>query len=128
MSKVISKNFHGVIDYSYALIVPLLPEIIGFKKQQPASALCRSLGAGAFAYTVFTKARWGLFPVLTFKKHLLIDFSASCFALAAPWLLGFAHKKSATAAVLATGVLGLAASLLTEPLEQPDKKQRYLFI
>jgi hypothetical protein len=128
MNKPISKNIHGVIDYSYALIVPLLPEIIGFKMQKAASALCRSLGAGALAYTVVTKARWGLFPVLPLKKHLLVDFSVSCFALAAPWLLGFAHKKSATMAVLATGALGLAASLLTEPLEQPDNRQRYLFI
>jgi hypothetical protein len=128
MNKPISKNVHGFIDYGYALIVPLLPEICGFKKQEAANVLCRSLGAGALTYTVLTKAPWGLFPLLPFKKHLLIDFSLSCFALAAPWLLGFSRKKSATAAVMMTGVLGLTASLLTDPAEAPDTKQRYLFI
>jgi hypothetical protein len=128
MNKPISKNVHGFIDYGYALIVPLLPEIVGFKKQKAANVLCRSLGAGALTYTALTKARWGLFPLLPFKKHLLIDFSVSCFALAAPWLLGFSHKRSATAAVMITGAVGLVASLLTDPVETPDRKQRYLFI
>jgi hypothetical protein len=128
MNKPISKNMHGVIDYSYALIVPLLPEIVGFKKQKKASVLCRSLGAGALAYSLLTQARWGLVPVLPFKKHLLVDLSVSCLVLAAPWLFGFYRKKRATTAVLMTGALGLAASLLTDPMEQPDVKQRYLFI
>jgi hypothetical protein len=128
MNKPISKNVHGFIDYGYAIMVPLLPEIAGFKKQRTASLLCRGLGAGALAYTLLTKARWGLIPLLPFKKHLLIDFSVSCFALASPWLFGFSKKKSATAAVMAAGILGLTASVLTEPLELPDRKQRYLFI
>jgi len=128
MKKPISKYVHGFIDYSYALIVPLLPEIVGFKKQKKANLLCYSLGAGALGYTLLTKARWGLIPVLPFKTHLKIDFTVSCFALAAPWLLGFSRKKASTTAIIFTGALGLAASLLTEPLEKPDTKQRYLFI
>jgi hypothetical protein len=128
MNKPIPKNIHGFIDYSYALIVPLLPDIVGFKKQKAANVICRSLGAGALSYTLLTKARWGVIPVLPFKTHLVIDFSVSCFALAAPWLFGFSRKKAATTAVIMAGALGLAASLLTEPLEKQDTKQRYLFI
>jgi hypothetical protein len=128
MNKPISKNVHGFIDYSYALIVPLLPEIVGFKKQKKANIICRSLGAGALGYTLLTKARWGLIRVLPIKTHLVIDFSVSCFALAAPWLLGFSGRKAPTAALIVTGALGLAASVLTEPFEKPDIKQRYLFI
>jgi len=128
MNKPISKNVHGFIDYSYALMVPLLPEIFGFRKQKKASLLCRCLGAGALGYTLLTKARWGLVPLIPFKKHLLIDFSVSCFAVAAPWLFGFSTEKKAATALVVTGALGLAASLLTDPVEQPDVKQRYLFI
>ena len=56
MSKPISKNLHGLIDYSYAVSVPLLPEIAGFKNQESAKLLCRRLGAGAFSYSLLTKA------------------------------------------------------------------------
>jgi hypothetical protein len=128
MNKPISKNVHGLIDYGYALMVPLLPKIAGFKKQDRAKALCRSLGAGAVSYTLLTKARWGLLRVLPFKAHLTIDFSVSCLALAAPWLLGFSGNRAARNALLITGIVGLAASLLTEPREKPDPEQRHLFI
>jgi hypothetical protein len=128
MNKPISKNLHGLIDYSYAAIVPLLPEIAGFKNQESAKLLCRSLGAGALSYSLLTKARWGLFRILPFKTHLAIDLSVSCLALAAPWLLGFSDKSTPRNALLATGLMGLAATLLTNQKEEPDPKQQYLFI
>ncbi len=128
MNKPISKNLHGLIDYTYAAIVPLMPELAGFRKQKQAKMLCRSLGAGALTYTLLTKARWGLVPLLPFKAHLAIDFSVSCFALAAPWLLGFAQKNAARNALMAVGALGVAASLLTDPKEKPASDQQYLFI
>jgi len=55
-----------LIDYTYAAIVPLLPEVAGFDSNQPATLFCRSLGGGALTYTL-TKARWGLFRILPFK-------------------------------------------------------------
>jgi hypothetical protein len=128
ISKPISKNLHGLIDYSYAVIVPFLPEIAGFEKQESATILCRNLGAGALAYSVLTKARWGLLQVLPFKAHLAIDLSVSCLAVVAPWILGFSGKTNARNALLATGVLGLVAVLLTDSKDEADSKQRYLFI
>jgi hypothetical protein len=128
MNKPISKNLHGLIDYSYAVIVPLLPEIAGFKNKESAKLLCRGLGAGAVSYSLLTKARWGLIRILPFKAHLAIDLSVSCLALAAPWLLGFSGNSTARNAVLATGLVGLAATLLTNQKEEPDSKQQYLFI
>jgi hypothetical protein len=43
MSKPISKNLHGLIYYSYAALVPLLPEIAGFKNQASAKLLRRGI-------------------------------------------------------------------------------------
>ncbi|WP_114941175.1 hypothetical protein [Mucilaginibacter endophyticus] len=123
MNKPISKNLHGLIDYTYAAIVPVLPELAGFRKRETAKVLCRSLGAGALTYTLLTKARWGLIPLLPFKAHLAIDLSVSCLALAAPWLLGFSRKKTARNALLAAGIIGLTASLLTDPEEKHGREQ-----
>jgi hypothetical protein len=47
----------------------------------------------------------------------MLDTSASIFAIAAPWLLGFAANKRARNSVWAIGLAGLAASLLTQPSE-----------
>jgi hypothetical protein len=120
MNKPISKDLHGLIDYSYALIVPFLPEVAGFDKDQTARTLCRSLGVGALGYSLLTKARWGLLRVLPFKAHLEIDFSVSCLALAAPWMLGFSKNKAARNALLAVGLMGLLAASLTDPKDKPE--------
>jgi hypothetical protein len=70
----------------------------------------------------------GLIRVLTFKAYLLAGLSVSCFALAGSWLMGISGKKGATTALIFTGASQLAASLLTEAIEEPDTKQHYRFI
>lgn len=128
MWKPITKKAHGAIDYAYVAIVPLLPQLAGFKKVKKANILCQALGAGALGYTVITKARWGLIRILPFKSHLIVDFSVSCLALATPWLLGFSRNTAARNCLLAVGVSGLAASVLTEPADKEDLQHQYLFI
>lgn len=39
MDKPISRNLHGLIDYIYSAIVPLLPELAGFRKQESKSVM-----------------------------------------------------------------------------------------
>jgi hypothetical protein len=128
MWKPITKEAHGAIDYAYAFLVPMLPEMAGFEKNESARLLCRALGGGALTYSLLTKARWGLIRVLPFKGHLIIDFSVSCLAIAAPWLFGFSRNAAARNALVATGLSGLAASLLTEAPAQPKRQENYLFI
>jgi hypothetical protein len=112
--KPISRQAHGAIDYAYAAVVAVLPELAGFENQKQAATLCRVLAGGALTYSLLTKAEWGAVKVIPFKTHLLIDLSTSVLALATPWLLGFAANKRARNSVLAVGLAGLTASLLTQ--------------
>jgi len=114
MEKPILRQAHGIIDYVYGAAVAALPEIAGFKDEKNATTLCRALAGGALVYSLLTKAEWGAAKIIPFKTHLLIDSTTSVFALAAPWLLGFSHNKRARNGVLIAGLVGLAASLLTE--------------
>ena len=113
MNKPVSRQLHGAIDYAYAALVPFIPEIAGFNKEEKANLLCKLLGGGALTYTALTKAEWGLVKLLPFKTHLIIDTSVSLLAIGAPWLLGFSGNKKARNAVVAIGAAGLLASLLT---------------
>lgn len=121
MEKPISRQAHGAIDYAYAALVPFLPEIASYKKVKSAALLSRMLGGGALAYSALTKAEWGLYKVLPFKAHLAVDLSVSLFAIASPWLLGFSGNKQARNALVAVGVSGLMASLLTENEEMDQR-------
>ncbi|WP_143822874.1 hypothetical protein [Mucilaginibacter sp. MD40] len=94
-----------------------MPELADFDKDEKARVLCRLLGGGALAYTALTKAEWGLIKLLPFKAHLAIDLTVSIFAAASPWLLGFSKNKQARNTLLAVGLAGLSASLLTENKE-----------
>jgi hypothetical protein len=113
----ITRQAHGAIDYAYANVVAVLPELAGFENEKKAAAVCRILAGGALTYSLLTKAEWGAVKLIPFKKHLMLDTSASIFAIAAPWLLGFAANKRARNSVWAIGLAGLAASLLTQPSE-----------
>lgn len=127
-SKPITKNAHGLIDYAYGMTLPVLPEIVGFKKNKAAKALFRGIGAMVLTYSAATKAKWGLISVLPFRVHLAIDLGVNCAAIAAPWLLGFSGDKKARNALIVAGVLGLAATLLTDSNPPHEKSQEYLFI
>ncbi|WP_158828039.1 hypothetical protein [Mucilaginibacter lacusdianchii] len=122
MQKPISRQAHGIADYGYALLVSALPELVGFKEEEKATILCRALGSGALAYSLFTKAEWGIIRTIPFKAHLLMDFSANLFALGSPWILGFSKNKKARNAVMAAALSGLLVSLLTENDEMDEWK------
>lgn len=114
MKKPISRKMHGVADYTYAALSAVLPEIAGFEEEEKAKMLCRVISGGTLAYTLLTRAEWGLFKIIPFKTHLTIDFTAGGFVLSAPWLFKFSENKKARNTFLALGITSIAASLLTQ--------------
>ncbi|GAA4916827.1 hypothetical protein GCM10023313_20510 [Mucilaginibacter defluvii] len=128
MNKPISRDIHILIDYSYAAIVPLLPELAGFSKLRMAKTACRLLGAGALGYTLLTKAPYTALRVLPFRAHLVIDAAVSLLALATPWLLGFSRNSAARNTLVTVGLAGLSVNLLTDLAKKADSAQETLFI
>lgn len=127
MDQPISRPMHGVLaDYPYLLAVSTAPETVGFAEDSPtATALCRAIGGGVLATSLLTRAEWGVVRVLPYKAHLAkahlaIDLGTSLFALAAPWLFGFAKNEKARNTFLAMGAVGLVAGALCKPEEMPD--------
>ena len=117
MEKPISRKMHGGADYVYAALTAILPEAAGFEEEEKAKLLSRIISGGTLAYTLFTRAEWGLFKLIPFKTHLRTDFTAGIFTLAAPWIFKFSKNKKARNAFLAIGLTSVIASLLTEPEE-----------
>ena len=121
MEKPINRFIHGIIDYKYAAVVSAAPELMGFKdEEKTATTLCRVMGSGALLYSVFTRYELGLFRVMPFKTHLMIDVAANAMAVGAPWLFGFAHNKRARNTFLGAGLMGLAVAALTQTEEMDE--------
>ena len=125
MSHPISREMHGPIaDYPYAAAIATAPETVGFVDESPtATTLCRAMGGAVLATSMMTRAEWGVIPVIPFKAHVAMDSGVSLFALAAPWVFGFADNERARNTFLAAGAVGLLASAMTKPEEMPDPRR-----
>ncbi len=122
MKQPISRQMHGVADYSYIPAITAAPELFGFKEEKTASTLCRVLGSNIFLTSILTRAEWGVVKVLPFKAHLGLDVAAGLFTASAPWLFGFSNNAKARTAFLAFGLTTLLAAGLTEPSELGEKE------
>jgi hypothetical protein len=119
MRKPISRPVHGLADYAYATLLSTAPEWAGYQEARGAVTLSRLLSAGALAYTLCTRAEWGVFRLLPFKVHLAIDGPAAALTTLAPWVFGFSQNRRARNTFLAIGLFGTTVALLTRPEEQP---------
>jgi hypothetical protein len=120
MKQPISRQMHGVADYTYAPLMFAAPKIAGFEDEEKAVRVCQVVGAGVLATTMLTRAEWGVCKVLPFKGHLALDVVVSLLAFSAPWLFGFANNAKARNTFLAMGAVGAVVTSLTEPKEMTE--------
>jgi len=121
MKKLISRQTHGVMDYGYAAMVSGSPEMIGFRDEETATALCRLVGSGVLLSSLMTRYELGLVRVIPFKAHLAADVAVGLATLGAPFLFGFSHNKKARNFFVGLGAFSVLAGLLTES-EEMDKE------
>jgi hypothetical protein len=120
MDKPITRVQHGFTDYSYIPLVSSAPHLVGFTDNKTATTLCYVLSSTILASSLVTRAEWGLFKVMPYKAHLVLDTVGGLTALTAPWLFGFAKDKKARNTFIAAGLFGLMAGLLSKPEEMPE--------
>jgi len=119
MEKPISRQAHGIADLSYIPTVLALPKLAGFEDEKTAVTITRVLAGNILTVGLLTRAEWGLFKVIPFKTHLILDVAAGALAATAPWLFGFSKNKAARNAFLALGAVEIMAGLLSKPEEMP---------
>ena len=110
-------KIHGALDYLVGIALLLAPNIFQFSDMNGAAAwIPRVLGVVLIVYSVFTNYEWGVIKVLPMSYHLAVDFAASLFLAASPFLFGFI-KESANnwAPHIAVGVVVILVVLVTQP-------------
>lgn len=114
MKAPISRQLHGIADYSYIPLSFAAPELFGFKNAKQAKLLCRVIGAGVLASALTTKAEWGVLRIVPFKVHLLTDISMGLFIASVPLLFNFAVNKKARTTFIALALTSIIVPLLTK--------------
>jgi hypothetical protein len=109
---IISRRNHGILDYVVGIILILAPTLFGFSNEGIAERVPMVLGIATLVYSLFTQYELGLFKVLPFRGHLLLDILNGLTLAASPWIFHFADRVWIPHLVL--GLLELAVVLLTE--------------
>ena len=113
--RFITKNIHAYLDYPVALALIALPFVLGLGASNPLALwLGVATGVAAFVLTLLTDHKLGVFKVVPYSLHLLVDFAVAIVFLAAPFVLGFAGIDALF--YLANG----AAVLIVVGLHQPE--------
>lgn len=109
----IKKKHHVYADYSYVPMVLAAPAIAGFEDNKPAALICRSFALSALAYSLCTKAKWGVLKIIPYKIHAGLDVAAGVLALAATATPQIRDVKRARTTFVLMGVTGIVVGALS---------------
>jgi hypothetical protein len=112
MAKILKPAVHGVLDYALALLFLLLPGVLDFP--DIAATLSYIVGALYIATSALTRYPVGLWKVIPFPAHGVLESIMAVFWLAAPWLFGFADHAASRNFFLAAGIGLLAVVAITD--------------
>lgn len=91
MPRFITKTIHAYLDYPVAAGLLAMPTILGLGASSPlAFWLSVVTGVAALVLTLMTDHETGVFPILPYSQHLIVDSMVGIAFVAAPFVLGFA--------------------------------------
>ncbi len=88
--RFVTKRIHAFLDYPVALTLMALPFLLGLGASHPmALALSVATGVAALILTLLTDHHLGVFRVISYKWHLIVDFTVAILFLVAPFVFSF---------------------------------------
>jgi SPW repeat len=112
--KVLDPLEHGVIDYVAAGGMMLSPWMFGFSRNRRAKLNAIGSGAAILGLSLMTRYPLGVFKVISFPTHGVIETVAAMMTVAAPWTMGFSDDKSACRTHVLSGLGTLAVVAMTD--------------
>jgi len=130
VTRPISPRVHGILDYATVVVFLDAPMVLGFSGTP--SAVLYWLAGIHLLMTGLTRFPYGVFKVISFRVHGVIDVLAGFFLLAAPWIFGFAAEAAARNFFLVLGVFSFVVAALTDysptmevPAPAPGDRRRW---
>lgn len=94
--RFVTKNMHAYLDFPVAISLMTTPFLLGLGSSHACALwLAVSTGAAAFVLTILTDHKLGIFRVLPYSVHLVVDAAVGVVFLIAPVALGFAGLDAA---------------------------------
>lgn len=88
--KFITQRIHAFLDYPVAIALITLPFLLKLGDSSPlALQLSVTTGIAAFILTLLTDHHLGVFKVISYKMHLMVDLIVAIVFIIAPFMLSF---------------------------------------
>ncbi|WP_299431201.1 hypothetical protein [uncultured Maribacter sp.] len=88
--KFVTKRIHAFLDYPVAIALIALPFLLGLGDSSPlALQLSVVTGIAAFILTLLTDHHLGVFKVISYKMHLVVDFLVAIVFIITPFAFSF---------------------------------------
>ena len=88
--KFITKQIHAYLDYPVAIALITMPFLLNLGSSNSlAFYLSLVTGVAALILTLLTDHQTGVFKVVSYKFHLLVDFIVGLTFVVVPFALGF---------------------------------------
>ena len=88
--KFITKRIHAFLDYPVAVALIVLPFVLGLGNSNTlALQLSVATGIAALILTILTDHHLGVFKILSYKFHLVVDFLVAIVFILAPFIFSF---------------------------------------
>ncbi len=86
----ITKKIHAFLDYPVAIALITLPFLLGLGSSNPlALYISVATGIAALVLTVLTDHETGVFRVISYRFHLIVDFLVAVVFLLVPFIFAF---------------------------------------
>jgi hypothetical protein len=87
--KFIEPRVHGFIDYFIGILLVVGPTLFNF--EDAIEVFIPTLfGVIEITISLLTRYEFGLFPIISLRKHLRLDMITGALLIASPWIFGFA--------------------------------------
>lgn len=88
--RFVTKQIHAYLDYPVAVALMALPFLLGLGTSNPF-ALRLSVGTGiaAFVLTLLTDHQLGVYRIVPYKGHLLVDALVGLVFVVSPFVFSF---------------------------------------
>ena len=88
--KFVTKRMHAFLDYPVAIALIVLPFLLGLgTSNNIALTLSVVTGVAAFVLTVLTDHHLGVFRLVSYQFHLIVDFLVAIAFVSAPFIFSF---------------------------------------
>jgi hypothetical protein len=117
--KFITKRIHAFLDYPVAIALIALPFLLGLGSSNPlALYLSVVTGIAAFILTLLTDHHLGVYRVIPYKFHLIVDFIVAIVFILTPFIFAFKGIDSYYYWINGIAVLVVVSLQKTEPTDQ----------